>query len=285
MFRHSPRGIPAMLPRLAALALFSCGIPAAAAPLPPPVALTYADYADLADRAPLVARAQVRSVALVEPARAPGLRPGWARVYVEARVQALLAGQPLAGDSLRYLADVALDSRGKLPKLSRSVVLVFGRPVAGRPGELQLVAPDAQVAWSAEGEARLRGVLQELLAAHAPGRVTKVSEALYVPGNLAGEGETQMFLAMANGEPASISVVHRPGEERRWTVSFSEVVDSTGGPPARETLAWYRLACFLPRSLPPAADVAGSPEDKAQAAADYAFVLDRLGTCPRTRGG
>jgi hypothetical protein len=238
-----------------------------------------------------VLKAEVRQAVMVEPARAPDVAPGKARLYIEARVVSLLSGQPLAGEAIRYLADVPLDPKGKAPRLSKRQVMLFARTVADRPGELQLVAPDAQVLWSAEGEARLRGVLAELLAPNAPGRILRVQEALYVPGNLVGEGETQMFLATADGEPASITVTHVPTPpadgrvgDRRWTVSFSEVLDSAGAPPARDTLAWYRLACFLPRTLAPAANVSASPADKAQAGADYAYVLEQLGPCGRTRG-
>lgn len=266
----------------ASLTLAAAVIAAPPASAPGPT-LTYADLVDLADGAPLVLRAQVRQIAVVEPARAPGLAAGHARLFVEARLVSLLAGPPQTGSTVRYLADVPLDARGKVPKLTKREVLLFARAVPGKPGELQLVAPDAQVAWSAEGEARLRGILAELLAADAPSRITRVQEALYVPGTLAGEGETQMFLATANGDPASITVVHAPGQPTRWTVSYSEVVDSSGLPPARETLAWYRLACFLPRSLEPRANVSVNLEDKARAAADYAFVLDQISPCPRTR--
>ena len=153
---------------------------------------------------------------MVEPERAPGLRAGWVRLYVEARTEALLSGPPLTGAALRYLADVPLDGKGKVPKLAKRSVLLFARAVAGRPGELQLVAPDAQVLWGPQAEARLRGVLGELLAPGAPGRVNKVREAIYVPGNLAGEGETQLFLDTADGEPATITVVHKPGDPPRW---------------------------------------------------------------------
>ncbi|WP_343061193.1 hypothetical protein [Novosphingobium flavum] len=263
--------------------LFAATANAKTAPAPVPL-LSYADFADLSDNAPTILRAQVRSVAVVEPARAPGVRPGWARLYVEARTVALLTGAPLTGDSLRYQADVPLDPKGKVPRLIKREVILFARTVPARPGELQLVAPDAQVLWSPEGEARLRGVLDELLGAGAPGRLRGVQEAIFVPGNLVGEGETQMFLAMANGEPASISVVHAPNQPRRWSVSFSEVVDSTGAPPRADTLAWYRLACFLPRRLDPAVNVSATGEDKAQAGADYAWVLEQLGPCTRTRG-
>lgn len=255
---------------------------AKAAPEPVPL-LSYADFADLADHAPTVVRAQVRKVAVVEPARAAGVRTGWARIYVESRVVSLLAGPSLTGESLRYLADVPLDAKGKVPRLTKKEVLLFARTVPARPGELQLVAPDAQVLWSAEGEARLRGVLGELLAAGAPGRIARVQEAIHVPGNLVGEGETQMFLATGDGEPASITVIHAPGQPRRWSVSFSEVVDSSAAPPRAETLAWYRLACFLPRLLEPSANVSATEADRAQAGADYAWLLEQLGSCPRTR--
>ena len=252
---------------------------------PPPFEplVTYADLADLADHASVVVRAQVRQVAVVEPGRSTGLRPGWARLYIEAQTAALLSGSPQMGAALRYLADVPLDAKGKVPKLARRNVLVFARAVPGRVGELQLVAPDAQVLWGPATEQRLRGILGELLAPDAPPRVNKVREAIYVPGNLAGEGETQLFLDTANAEPATISVVHTPGEAVRWSVSFSEVVDTSGEPPARNTLAWYRLACFLPEGLGQGVNVSATDEDRAQAEADYRLVWTALGTCPRVR--
>lgn len=199
-------------------------------------------------------------------------------------MEALLSGPPLTADTVSYLADVPLDARGKLPKLTKRSVLLFARTVKDRPGEVQLVAPDAQILWDEATEARVKGVLGELLAPGAPRRIDRVREAIYVPGNLAGEGETQMFLATADGEPASISVLHEPGKPTHWSVSFTEVVDASAVPPARDTLAWYRLACFLPRDLAPGANVSENPGDKAQAAADYRLVLDGLGPCTRTRG-
>ena len=282
MFRHAP--LPSK--GAAALALFAAaaaGPAESAAPVPAEPSVTYADLVDLADRAPVVLRAQVARVAVVEPVRSIGLRPGWVRLYVEARTKTLLAGMPLTGAALRYLVDAPLDAKGKPPKLGRGDVLLFGRSVPGRPGDLQLVAPDAQLLWGPVTEQRLRGVLGELLIPGAPGRINGVREAIYVPGNLAGEGETQMFLDTASGEPASASVVHTPGALPRWSVSFSEVVDTSGEPPARETLAWYRLACFLPARLDDTINVSATPEDRAQAEQDYALVRSSLGPCPRER--
>jgi hypothetical protein len=252
----------------------------------PPVAApqaSYADLADLADPAPLVVRAQVRKLIEVEPERARGVRPGWARLYVEARTEAVLGGRTALGEALRYLVDVPRDAKGKLPKLGKKSVILFARPVAGRPGELQLVAPDAQLLWDAALEGRVRALLGELYAAGAPPRVLGLREAIHVPGALAGEGETQLFLTLASGEPAAISVASVPGEPKRWSVSFSELVDPNAPPPQRETLAWYRLACFLPGQLAGGINQAGSPAERQAAARDYRFVLDQLGPCPRLR--
>jgi hypothetical protein len=269
---------------LVGVALFPIWV-SAAIPQPAnlaPATVTYADLADLADSAPLVIQAQVRKLTRIEPERARGVRPGWGRFYVEAKTTALLAGDSVLGESLRYLADLPLDAKGKEPKLKKALVLLFARTVPARPGELQLVAADAQVLWDAASEAKLRAILGELLSADAPPRIIGVNEAIHVPGTLAGEGETQMFLSTRDGSAASISVTRRAGAAPVWGVSFSEVLES-GSPPARETLRWYRLACFLPPRLPPAVNLSESARDKAVADSDYRFVMSSLGACPRNR--
>jgi len=219
----------------------------------------------------------------VEAARARGLRPGWARYYVEARTSALLSGSTSLGEALRYLVDLPLDSRGKPPALKKKQVLLFARTIPTRPGELQLIAPDAQLVWDAPTEVRLRAILAELIAPGAPGAIKGVREAINVPGTLAGEGDTQIFLDTASGEAASITVQHRPGVRPEWGASFSEVLARVGQPPTRDTLAWYRLACFLPNALPSAANLSDSATSRAQAEADYRMVLGELGVCARTR--
>jgi hypothetical protein len=244
-------------------------------------ALTYADLADLADTANVVARVRIRDIVRLPGGQARAGRPGWARVYVVARTRALLVGQGL-GESVRYLADVPLTARGSLGRLPKGDVLIFARTVPGRPGELQLTAPDAQVPWSPDVEARTRALLRELVAPGAAPRVRSVREAMYVPGNLLGEGETQIFLDTFTGEPISVSVVRRPGAPLAWGVSLSEIVDQSARPPARETLTWYRLACTLP-DLPPRQALAGDPNNQRQAAEDYRFVRSQLGACPRNR--
>ena len=248
--------------------------------LPPPV--SYADIADLVDSAPLVIRAQPRKVVPVEAARARGLRPGWGRFYVEAKTEALLAGSAPLGEALRYLVDLPLDAKGKAPKFKKKSVILFARLVPGRPGELQLVSPDAQLLWDPALESRVAGVLRELLAPGAPQRISGVREAIHVAGNLAGEGETQIFLTASNGEPAALTVSRQPGAAPRWGVSFSELVALDTVPP-HDSLGWYRLACFLPSELPSVANASENSADRAAAAQDYAFVRDQLGPCPRYR--
>jgi hypothetical protein len=226
---------------------------------------------------------QVHKVAQVEAERARDVRPGWARVYVEAREPIALRGTIPPVETLSYLADVQLDARGKLPALNKRSMLLVARPVPDHPEMVQLVAPDAQLAWDPALEARVRAVLAALQAADAPPRITGVREAIFVPGALVGEGETQIFLATATGSPAAISVVHQPGKPADWSVSFSEVVDASGQPPAHDTLAWYRLACFLPPELPAGTNVSATPSDQAQAVDDYHLVIAGLGPCGRTR--
>lgn len=267
-----------------ALAALAATGPGRAAP-PPPAAqpvVTYADLADLADSAPLVLRAQLRKLVPLEPQRAAGVRPGWGRFYAEARTGALLAGNATVGEALRYLVDLPLDARGKPAKLNKQQVLLFAAPVAGRPGELRLMAPDAQVLWDALSEARLRAILTELVAPDSAARITGVREAIHVGGTLAGEGETQLFLATGDGSAASIAVTRRPGAAPVWGVSFSEVLEA-GSQPPRASLRWYRLACFLPPALPGGVNLSESPAEKLQANADYRLVIQALGPCPRLR--
>ena len=255
----------------------------AAAP-PPPIApaVTYADLADLADAADLVVHVLVAKQIALSPERAANVAPGYSRLYIEARTQALLAGKAPLGESVRYLVDVPLDAKGKAPKLKKREFLLFARPVPGRPGELQLTGPTAQLPYDETIAARLRPILAELAAADAPPAITGVRDALAVPGTLVGESETQIFLGTASGDPVSLTIVRRPEMAPAWGVSYSEIVDQAARPPEPNTLAWYRLACFLPEQLPRGANLSQDPASRTRAAQDYAFVRQQLGACPRT---
>lgn len=252
---------------------------APAAATPP----TYADVASLAEKAAIVAIVEVRKQAVVEPQRAPGLAAGHTRLYIEARTEALLAARSAIGESITYLVDVPLDAKGKPPKLRKQRFLAFALPVPGRAGSLQLVEPDATLTATPDSEQLTRKVIAALAAPDVPPPVTGVREAMSVPGNLAGESETQVFLATASGAPVSLSVIRRPGMEPVWGVSWSEIVDQSARAPAAETAEWYRLACYLPPQLPAEAHLQQDAAARRQAQEDYAYILRQLGECARTR--
>ncbi|KPF77421.1 hypothetical protein IP68_00410 [Blastomonas sp. AAP25] len=243
-----------------------------------PPALDYVALARLADTAPVVLKVQVKKATLVEAARAPDVPVSMARLFVEAQVMNLIRGKAGVSESIRYLVDIPRDARGKVPKLKKAQFLLFARP-GTRPGEVQLVAKDAQVPWTPAADQQVRTIVTELVAPGAPPAIRGIREALHVRGNLQGEGETQIFLATSTGDPVSITVLRRPGLAARWAVSLTEIVDEAAAPPRKGTLLWYRLACSLPAQVPSRALVSDTPADNDLARRDYNFVLEQLGPC------
>ncbi|PNU06762.1 hypothetical protein A8V01_00815 [Novosphingobium guangzhouense] len=257
----------------ASLSLASPGAVAQGAP-------TYADTVELAKRAGLVLRAQIVRMTRVNTANAAGAASPYQRYLVEAKTQALLYGTQGIGGSLRYIADVPTMQGAPGSVVAGQDVLLFAWRVDGKPTELRLVTPTAQQPWTPEAESRVRSVLTGLVARDTPSPTTSVRELLYVPGNLAGQGRTQMLLGTKDNGTASVTVRHEPGKAPVWSVSFSEVVGKASRPPAPDTLEWYSLACFLPRTLPSQTRVPGSDANRDQAILDYYMVLNALGDCP-----
>jgi hypothetical protein len=243
----------------------------------------YADLADLVLAAPVIADATVRSVSRIKGAEAAGVAPDRARLYVEVDVAALIRGAQGLPPRIGYLLDIPLDARGKVPNLKKARVLVLARPVPGAADQVQLVAQDAQLPWTPDLDSRTRMIARDVLAADAPPVITGVGNAFHVPGALPGEGETQVFLTTADQRPVSLSVLRRPGEQPRWAVALSEIVDEAAGPPPHDTLLWYRLACALPATLPEQSTGALEAADAQIAREDYRFVIAALGDCGRTR--
>jgi hypothetical protein len=241
--------------------------------------LGYADTVGRVLQSPIIADATIRSAVRIKGAEAAGLATGFARFYVEADVGALIRGPGAVAPVLGWLADVPLDARGRVPKLRKLRVIAFARPVTGRADQIQLVSPDSQIAWNAGDDAQIKRVVREVLAADAPPAITGIGNAFHVPGSLPGEGETQVFLQTPTGDPISLLILRRPGEQRRWAVSLGEIVDEAAGPPAKDTLLWYRLACGLPRTLPASAVANEEPARAGIAAEDYTFVVAALGAC------
>lgn len=241
---------------------------------------SYADLADLFVPAPIVLRAKITAAT---PLKGAATAPGVTRFYVEANVLVLIRGANGIAPKLAWLVDVMPDSRNRLPKLTKAEVLIAARPVVDRPGFVQLIARDAQMPWSPGLETRVRAVVASAVAPDATPVITGIANAFHSPGTIIGEGETQIFLATADDSPVSLTVLSRPGQPHSWAFAAGEIVDEAAAPPARDTLAWYRLACFLPRSLPDAAAADLAPTDAEVARGDYAFVMQALGPCPRTR--
>ncbi len=280
-----------VLPVVVALAtphLFSAPIRAQLAPNAPISAAnappgSYADLADLVIAAPVIADATIRSAMKLKGADVVGVAPGTTRFYVEADLAALVRGTGGLPPRIGYLLDVAPDAGGRLPKLKKMRVLLFGRPVPGVANQIQLVAPDAQIGWTPANDSRIRAIAQAIVAQDAPPVITGVGNVFHVPGALPGEGETQVFLTTANGAPVSLTVLRRPGEQPRWAVALSEIVDEAAAPPARDTLLWYRLACALPATLPERSTASLEPGNAGIAREDYGFIIRQLGPCGRMR--
>ena len=274
---------PTLVSFATALAVAFAPTASASAQQPASVLLTptYADLVDLSSGAKLVIKAKIRKQSALGPERSPFLRSGYVRLYIQADTEALITGNASIGESLRYLADVPLDPKGKPPNLTKQEVLLFALPVAGSPSDLQLVTNEAQFFDSPELETRIRTVVGELAAPDAPPRITGLRDAFSVAGNLAGESETQIFLETDSGAPVSLNVIRRPGMAPEWGVSWTDLVDEAAHPPQRDTLAWYRLACSLPPSLPEKSNLAPPGESKQRAEQDYALVIDQLGVCAR----
>lgn len=275
-----------MTPRIfAAAAALLAAQPLESQPIPPEAPrLTYADLADLALAAPVAVHLRIRDADALDAREAPNVPSGRRRFLVEADVVALIRGTGGLPAQVSYLVDVANDSRGRPARLRRrDEMLVLASRVPNRPAELRLAAPDAQLPYTAETAARLRAILGESSAADAAPRLTGIGRAFHVEGSLPGESETQIFLQTAGNRPISLNILRRPGEQPRWSVALSEIVDEAAAPPAPETLLWYRLACALPPRLP-AQSLSEAGADEARAIqADYHVVIEGLGPCARTR--
>jgi len=253
-----------------------------AAPGAPP--LTYADAADLALMAPVAAHVRVVRASALRERDAPGVKAGHRRFHIEADVVSLIRSPAALPSRVAWLVDLPSDSRGRAARLpKRTELLLLAAPVAGRPAELRLAAPDAQLPYSPAEAERLRSILREAAARNAAPRIVAVGRAFHVRGNIPGESETQIFLQAAGERPVSLSVLRRPGEQPRWVVSLAEMVDDNAVAPRPQTLLWYRLACGLPPALPAQSVAEASAEEAAAIRADYRVILDSLGPCARNR--
>jgi hypothetical protein len=248
-------------------------------------ALTYADIADLGLPAPIVAQVQVAEASRLKGEAAGQVPPGKARFLVEATIISLLKGRGALPPKVNYLVDLPISPSGRAPKLAKkSQYILFASPVPGRPADLRLVASDAHIPAGPTEIERVRNILGEAARPDAAPRISGIGRAFHVPGSIQGESETQLFLQTADGRPVSLNVLRRPGERPRWAVALAEIVDDAAGPPRRDSLLWYRLACTLPRVLPRSSLTETDPAFTAAIQVDYRMILDGLGPCTRNRG-
>ena len=242
---------------------------------------SYADVADFAVDSAAILIVRIRKVREVDAARAPNLPPRLVRLYVEAEVRSAIYGSDPVARRIAYLVDQPRLPNGRAPRINGQTMLLFTRPITVS-NQVQLVRPDTQLIWDAAREATARAIAAELARGNVPPAILGVSQAFHVPGNVAGESETQIFLATGTGSPVSLTILRRPNEAPRWAAAFGEIVDESAAIPARRTLGWYRLACGLPATLPAAATADVPSSAMAVTTADYALVVRALGRCDRT---
>lgn len=253
----------------------------AAAELPAAQAPTYADLVTMAMDADTVAIVAVEDQIPFPAERAPNLPPSQVRLYIEALTQSLLVAPQGVGSELVFVVDQSRDADGDAPDLEDRSYLIFGDLSRSQPGAIQLLSSNAMLPAGPRIEARVRRVLTQLASADAPPAITGVRDVISVPGNLAGESETQMFVETRSGAPVSLSVIRRPGMTPEWGVSLGELVDASATAPQPETLEWFQFACFLPRELPADSFLQTDRASQARAREDYAFILAELGPCER----
>ncbi len=252
-----------------------------AAELPAAQAPTYADLVTMAMDADTVAIVMVEDQIPFPAERAPNLAPSQVRLYIEALTQSLLVAPQGVGSELVFVVDQSRDADGDAPDLEDRRYLIFGDLSRSQPGAIQLLSSNAMLPAGPRIEARVRRVLTQLASADAPPTITGVRDVISVPGNLAGESETQMFVETRSGAPVSLSVLRRPGMTPEWGVSLGELVDASATAPQPETLEWFQFACFLPRELPADSFLQTDRASQARAREDYAFILAELGPCER----
>jgi hypothetical protein len=243
-----------------------------------PAQYSYVEMAEMALAAPLVVAAELDRAIALKGAQAEGVPQGKVRYYVEANVTGLISGKATIPPRISYLVDLPADKR-KLKLKGMPVLLLASQ--GRQPGELQLIGPRAQIPRSPANEQLLRSILTAAVAPDAPPIITGITRAFYVPGSLPGESESQIFLSTADNRPVSLNILRRPGEQPRWAVALTELVDASAAPPQPNTLLWFRLACALPPALPTRALIGLSDSDEEVIRSDYKVVLDGLGPCTR----
>ena len=179
-------------------------------------AYVYADLVDLAtapQKSPCGRRCAKQCG--LGPSESPGLAAGRVRLYIEARTSALLIGPDL-GESIRFLADVPLDTPGQGSQADQDAKsLCSPAPCPIGPASSQLVAPDAMLPLTPGREATLRAILTETTRPDAPARHHRTARGASCFGQSGGRRRNAVVSGhRATAAPVSISVLRRPGSLR-----------------------------------------------------------------------
>ena len=256
-------------PRVAALLALILAPPLRADP-------SFADLAGLTVAAPVIVQATVARGERIADRDSPGLAPGYARLLITVAVDKAIVAPGAIPAELSWLWDVPLDARGKIAKRKSSAVMAW-LVVPDPNGKTRLAGPHAQQPWTPALDARVRALAVEAQSGGVPA-LSGVTNGFRADGTVAGESESQFFLAATTGRSMTMVVTTRPGMPRRVAVARGDVIDESAAAVLPGTLLWYRLACTLPAQLP--ANAGGTD---AALAADWAAAIASLGPCDRRR--
>jgi len=235
----------------------------------------YADIADLALAAPVVARATITNIAGLSSKQSGSAAPGRVRQAVTVRLGNLLVAPGSMAPTLSWLWDAPADAKGRPPKAKGLDVLAFlATPTAD--GGTRLISRRAMQPYDPALADQVRAIIAENRSGTVP-VITGVSNGFRADGTLPGESESQFFLTSSDGRATTLVVQNRPGEVRRVLVARGDIIDESAQRVKPGTLLWYRLACFLPATLPASAG-GGDPA----LARDWRDAMASLGPCGRT---
>lgn len=234
-----------------------------------------ADVADIALASPVIVRATITRTKSLSRRDAPDVAPGRVRLAVTAAVSNVLVAPGAMGGTLQWLWDAPVDARGRAPKAKGLDVLAF-LTVPDANGGTRLISRRAQQPYDPALADQVRTLVQADRSGEIP-VVRGVSNGFRAVGTIPGESESQFFLTTADGKPATLVAQNRPGEQQRVTVARGDIIDESAKAVQPGSLLWYRLACFLPASLP--ASAGGSDLALAR---DWQDAMASLGPCGRT---
>lgn len=243
--------------------------------------LSWTDWADLALASPAVLIVTTEKTSKLSRKTAPDVPTNEIRVLVEARLTAALKAPGLLPARAEWLWQGAPDARGRAPFAKADPLLMFGFPVPGSTSpdvqQFRLSRPHAAHPWTPEADRIVRDILADAaLPGNAGLMVTAVTDGFHSAGTIAGQSESQFFLATESGQPATIVVQRAPDLPVQIMLATGDVIDRATSV-APQSLRWRALACGLPAALPE--KLAAAPD----LAADYAAALASLGPCGRTR--